>query len=336
MLAALLVSVAAHGSAACGRGQDASVDTSVEDTIGDVATEHTPDALGDDTFSSDSSPMDLGEASDSEREVQAETGSDTPSGDLVADDAAGGDGEEADAAATPNDAGTDIADGEVTASTGFSGVASFTWYVSYAACCPDNENYDPDADTTECDLYSACDYPGTFAGFDRQVPLDWVQSHTLVAFFDARHPTIEEWRERYANKVVRLTRGDVTVDALIADTCGDWDCDGCCSANAEPSGVLVDMEYWSVLANFADISAADGQIHFEILEDCGGLALDDCGVCGGDNATCTSVADGCAQCAEEGASCYVDGWTEPCMNSTRQFCLEEVEDYDSFWCPDHV
>ena len=31
-----------------------------------------------------------------------------------------------------------------------SGVASFTWYASYAKCCPDNPNYDPKASKTEC------------------------------------------------------------------------------------------------------------------------------------------------------------------------------------------
>jgi hypothetical protein len=43
-----------------------------------------------------------------------------------------------------------------------SGVAQFTTYTSYAECCPENENYDPTADTKECDKYSACDYSGDF------------------------------------------------------------------------------------------------------------------------------------------------------------------------------
>ena len=43
-----------------------------------------------------------------------------------------------------------------------SGIASFTYYESYAPCCPENENYDPDALTEECDKYSACDYTGDF------------------------------------------------------------------------------------------------------------------------------------------------------------------------------
>ena len=217
---------------------------------------------------------------------------------------------------------------------GLSGVAAFTWYISYAPCCPENPNYDPAADTTECDLYSACDYSGLFAGFNQQMPLEWVQSNNLVAFFDAEHPTYEEWLELYANKIIRLTKGDVVLDALIADTCGDADCDGCCTANSQPYGKLVDMESWTVLAHFGELDAADGEIQFEILEDCGGLALDECGVCGGDNSTCVPPSVGCATCLAEGKSCYVLGWSDPCMDSAQDFCVNGVAPYTGTWCPD--
>jgi hypothetical protein len=36
------------------------------------------------------------------------------------------------------------------------GTASFTYYNSYAKCCPKNPNYDPKADKSECEDYSAC------------------------------------------------------------------------------------------------------------------------------------------------------------------------------------
>lgn len=52
-----------------------------------------------------------------------------------------------------------------------SGVAQFTTYTSYASCCPDNENYDPNADTEECDKYSACDYSGEFEAIVRNILL---------------------------------------------------------------------------------------------------------------------------------------------------------------------
>ena len=43
------------------------------------------------------------------------------------------------------------------------GTASFTYYDSYPACCPDNPNYNPKAPTGECDDYSGCKYSGDFA-----------------------------------------------------------------------------------------------------------------------------------------------------------------------------
>lgn len=305
----------------------------VDDIANDV-----PGDTAEDTTLSDA--VEDAVVSDGVDDVSADESVDSATADEGSRDASAGDASEetTDAVVEDQDETTDgaVDDQDEAADAADRRMASFTWYISYAACCPDNENYDPEADTTECDLYSACDYPGLFAGFEEQVSLEWVQSHTLVAFFDTNYPTIAEWRERYANKIIRLTRGEITVDALIADTCADSDCGGCCTANASPSGALVDMEYWSVLANFGDLAEADGQIEFEILENCGGLALDDCGVCGGDNATCVPLADACARCMDEGASCYVKGWTEPCMNSTRLYCLEEVEDYPSFWCPDHL
>ena len=152
------------------------------------------------------------------------------------------------------------------ATTNLSGMASFTWYQSYAPCCPGNPNYDPGAPTEECDSYSACDYPGIFAAFNDQMSFEWVQAHNIVAFFDAAHPTYQEWLSMYANKTIRLTKGEVTVDALIVDTCGDADCGGCCTENSQPSGFLTDIEYWTAVGNFGSLGAVDGEIAFEILE----------------------------------------------------------------------
>ena len=103
-------------------------------------------------------------------------------------------------------------------------VGSATYYTSYAACCPDNPNYDSSADTKECDWYSACDYPGIFAAFDIQMSYDWVETHNIIAFFDAANPSYEQFTSMYAGKIIRLTKGGVTLDAIIADTCGDHDC----------------------------------------------------------------------------------------------------------------
>ena len=67
------------------------------------------------------------------------------------------------------------------------GVASFTWYSSYAFCCPDNPNYDPKASKEECDDYSACEYAGDFAAIGHK-SFDYVKSNNLVAFYDNSDP----------------------------------------------------------------------------------------------------------------------------------------------------
>lgn len=145
------------------------------------------------------------------------------------------------------------------------GEASLTTYASYAACCPENPNYDPAADTTECTDYAACDYSGEFAAVGSQ-SYPWVQSHNLVAFYDDCDPDGDTFDEDYAGRMVRLTKGGVTFDALIADTCGNEDCDDCCSSNAGPQGILVDAEQWTVLNNLGDEDEASGRVEFELLD----------------------------------------------------------------------
>lgn len=215
-----------------------------------------------------------------------------------------------------------------------SSVAKATYYHSYAACCPDNPNYGPTAETTECDSYNACAYPGIFAGFSKQLSYDWVQTHNIIAFFDRNHPTYDEWLSMYAGKWIRLTKDAVTVDALIADTCGDSDCGGCCSANSHSdSGYLVDIEY-ETLKNAFGVDAIWGDIHFEILEGCDGGTYDGCGICNGDDTTCTPMSEMCASCAGSG-DCVVEGWSNPCMNTDRDFCINYNEGgYTGTWCPD--
>jgi hypothetical protein len=63
----------------------------------------------------------------------------------------------------------------------------------------------------------------------------------------------------------RVSAAGQTAEALVADTCGDHDCHGCYSNNAGPSGHLVDMEYWTVVNNFGDIAATQGQICWQLV-----------------------------------------------------------------------
>jgi len=143
--------------------------------------------------------------------------------------------------------------------------ASATYYNSYAACCPDNPNYDPNAPTEECDWYSACSYPGVFAYIPPQ-SYEWVEQNNIIAFFSSNGDN-----ESYRKKCVQLTKGDVSFVALIADTCGDHDCGGCCSNNANSDGYLVDIEYETVMRNFGSTAVVHGNIFWELVE-CGDLS----------------------------------------------------------------
>jgi hypothetical protein len=136
--------------------------------------------------------------------------------------------------------------------------ASWTTYTSYAPCCQGSPNYDPFADRTECDLYSACDYLGQFA-YSGEKSFNWVQNNNIMAFFSSYGDNTS-----FGNNMIRVSSAGKTVVALVADTCGDSDCNGCCSNNADPTGYLVDMEYWTVVNNFGDISAAQGQICWQL------------------------------------------------------------------------
>lgn len=165
--------------------------------------------------------------------------------------------------------GFELSSGEKT------GTASFTYYDSYPMCCPDSPNYDPNADTEECDDYSGCKYMGDLAAFqsdsnpDGHKSLDYVKSHNLVAFYDNSDSKGKNWASNYALKTIQITKeynGKTHVfNATIADTCGNQDCNNCCAKNSKPSGFLVDMEYYTVLKNFGTTDAVSGTLSFKVF-----------------------------------------------------------------------
>lgn len=154
--------------------------------------------------------------------------------------------------------------------------STITYYSSYPQCCPDSPNYDPNADTEECDDYSGCEYLGDFAAFcsdsnpDCHVSLDYVQTHNLVAFYDNSDKSGKYWEERYANKTIQITKKTdsqtYVFNATIVDTCGNGDCSNCCAKNSDKkTGYLVDIEYYTVMNNFGTTNLVDGTITFEIF-----------------------------------------------------------------------
>ena len=172
---------------------------------------------------------------------------------------------------------------------GVTGTASFTYYESYPRCCPDNPNYDSKAPKDECDDYSGCKYSGDFEAIDHQ-SLSYVKSNNLVSFFDNSNSSGSNFMKNYGGRQIKLTKGSVSFTALIADTCANKDCsNNCCSKNSQPTGYLLDMEYYTVLRNFGSLSAADGSIHFEVIGSAPSPTCDWPGHCAGD--ACSTVND---------------------------------------------
>jgi hypothetical protein len=147
------------------------------------------------------------------------------------------------------------------ASTGWR-TAQLTTFTSYPACCPDSPVYDPNAPTDECDDYSGCTYMGDFAAIGHK-SFSYVKGHDLVAFYDDSDPNGKNFNKKYGGKTVQLKKGGKTFSALIADTCGNSDCNGCCTQNSK-HGFLVDMEYWTTERRIGGPDNADGTIQFQI------------------------------------------------------------------------
>merc|ERR1712039_658583 len=139
--------------------------------------------------------------------------------------------------------------------------ASWTWYKSYAECCPDNPNYDPNADNSECELYNACRWSGYFAYVNGQRPYEWVASTDIIAFFSSYGDN-----QAYGNKRLRMKINTTVLEAEVLDTCGDSDCNGCCTRNSQPSGYLLDMEEHTVVRYFGYLNAAYGQICWQFAD----------------------------------------------------------------------
>jgi len=141
--------------------------------------------------------------------------------------------------------------------------ARWTWYISYPKCCPDQPHYDPDASTDECTIYNGCAWDGDFAYVGHR-PFEYVQQTDIIAFFSTTN------NAAYGKQVMRIYSPvhDHTVEAaLVLDTCGDLDCNGCCTenANAGGTGFLVDMEENTVVRHFGSLEEAAGLVCFQVV-----------------------------------------------------------------------
>lgn len=130
-------------------------------------------------------------------------------------------------------------------------IASGTHYFSYAPCCKGNPNYDPKAEKKECEDYSACKYAGEFTGLDKKLGYDQVKNTNIVSFYDAKNQQKQDknmswWLKNVKGRkmLIKHPKTGKVLEVSAYDTCGDWDCNGCCTEMANKNGgVLIDMEY---------------------------------------------------------------------------------------------
>lgn len=98
------------------------------------------------------------------------------------------------------------------------------------------ESY-PEPGSEECVKYNGCQWEGQFAACTGKKPEAWVKSRNIVAVFPA-----------FADLALHdlcLKSGDKTLVVTVLDTCGDSDCDGCCTANQGDADALIDLEKYT-------------------------------------------------------------------------------------------
>jgi hypothetical protein len=92
-----------------------------------------------------------------------------------------------------------------------------------------------------------------------------VKTHDLVAFYDNSDPAGTNFPSRYGARKIQLSKNGITFNATVADTCHNGDCNNCCSINSNPSGYLVDIEYYTALRRFGSTDKVDGTIEWKLL-----------------------------------------------------------------------
>jgi hypothetical protein len=101
--------------------------------------------------------------------------------------------------------------------------ASKTNYTSY-----------PDPGSEECIKYSGCKYQGLFSACgDQRKSQAWVKAHNIAALFPLEDMALHN---------ICIRAGDRTMEVTVYDTCGDHDCNGCCTRNKGRADALIDLE----------------------------------------------------------------------------------------------
>jgi len=91
----------------------------------------------------------------------------------------------------------------------------------------------PDPGSEECVVYNGCMWAGWFANCDDQQSEAWVEAHDIAAMFPDSGYELHD---------ICIRSGERTMIVTIYDTCGDADCDGCCTENKGEADALIDLE----------------------------------------------------------------------------------------------
>lgn len=133
-------------------------------------------------------------------------------------------------------AGAAGATGGAGASSGGGGAASGCDQPGLVWRSANKTNYTsyPEPGSDECVKFSGCMYEGLFAACAQKRSLDWVKSHNIVAAFpDLKTLELHD---------LCLKSGNKTIVVTVYDTCGDSDCDNCCTKNKGNKDELIDIE----------------------------------------------------------------------------------------------
>jgi len=197
-----------------------------------------------------------------------------------------------------------VKNGKVSTKDTIASSASWSYFTAYPACCPGLANYDPAAPTTECTEYNRCAHPGNFLALGQRDPA-FVQNTDLVSFYDKSDPQGKSFYNKYGDKTMTITATcngvTQTFDAIVADTCGNSDCNNCCDDQADPNtGYWLSMEYNTVMRHFGDANCANPatSVSFSI-DTAQAMSIPNCGNGQGGNCniaqTCCSVDGYCGQ-----------------------------------------
>jgi hypothetical protein len=177
----------------------------------------------------------------------ADSTSSEPSGGQASSGAASGKSSAGNGGAPAGTGGAPASTGGAPASTGGTPASGATAGIGPLGCEDPNlvwksankTNYEsyPDPGSEECIEFNGCTWEGQFAACDGKKPEQWVEAHNIAAAFpDFQALELHD---------LCLRKGTKTIVVTVLDTCGDSDCDGCCTQNRGSADQLIDLEHYT-------------------------------------------------------------------------------------------